>query len=139
LSIFLNEFTKAGIFTDGKLIKTESIGNYDDFTWVQLYEFPNYFLVVATYCGSCFGCVGNRYNGDCYGEDDMHIGLKLPKDISNYSDALLFYKNDIFDVFKGIVLKSTIITNKDEAMNEFLSIKEKIRIEEHDRKIESYR
>lgn len=123
LSMFLSQFTTAGIFITGKLIKTESIGTYEDFTFVQLYEFPKYFLVVATYCGSCDGCVRNRYN-------DYDI---LPTDIIKYSDAMTFYKNQLLDVFKGIVLKSTIINNKADAMNEFQILKEQIYDEEAER------
>ena len=123
LSIFLNQFTKLGIFTDGKLIKTDSFGHYTDFTWVQLYQFPNYFLVVATYVGSCDGCIRNRY------EDNSN--QDLPSNIKTEADALLFYKNDILNVYNNIILKSTIINNKNEALSEFQSIKEKIQNDEN--------
>lgn len=49
---------RTGIFRSGVLLETKATGENADLVLYQQYKFPNYYVVLQNYVGSCAGCSG---------------------------------------------------------------------------------
>lgn len=130
-SEIIHPLLKLGFFKNAKVVKYDSVGTYSDFTWIQMYKFEGerpYFVIVATYVGSCYGCLG-RYACNC-DKDDCECERKTPKTVKSYVEALEYFKSRFLDCFKDIVAKSTVIENEAEALEMFSEISKKVYGEE---------
>jgi hypothetical protein len=130
-SDIIHPLLKYGFFKNAKLVKQDSVGEYSDFNYINMYKFEGekpYFVIVATYVGSCYGCL-NRYKCNCPANNDNSDCIcesKPPTTIKFQRGAYEHFKNRFLDCFKSIVAKSTIVENEIEALEMFSEISKKV-------------
>lgn len=127
----IHPLLESGFFKNAKLVKQDGVGKYSDFNYIHMYKFEGekpYFVIVATYVGSCYGCL-NRYTCNCNSRNDDSDCIcesKPPDTIKFQRDAYNYFKNRFLNCFKNIVAKSTVVENETEALEMFLEISKKV-------------
>jgi hypothetical protein len=126
----IHPLLKLGLFKNATLFKQDSVGTYDDFTWIQMYKFEvekPYFVIVATYVGSCYGCL-HRYVCHCSENNSVNCQCdsKIPNTIKTKSEAFDYFRSRFLDCFKNIVSKATVVENETDASDLFLEIKDRV-------------
>lgn len=142
-SEIIHPLLKSGFFKNAKLIKYNGVGTYTDFTYIHMYKFEGekpYFVIVATYVGSCYGCL-NRYMCNCPAKNDNSdctCESEPPNTIKFERDAYEHFKNRFLDCFKNVVARSTIVENETEALEMFLEISKKVLDDEREISMSKY-
>jgi hypothetical protein len=106
-NFIIRNIMEVGIFDD--LVENIEVGEYSTTTFVQLYKFENYYVVLSTYIGSCAGCLEPHINNICAEQSEY----------MSCHDSLLYYKNTIIDYIKQQIYKSSIHCNLHDAKSEF--------------------
>jgi len=138
-SDILHHLLEVGLFKNVKIVKSIGVGTYDDRSIIQMYKFENdkeskhYYVIVATYVGSCYGCIQNKYAHECDNDDYCTCERKVPESIKTKLDAFEHFKTKFLEKIKGIVAKATVVENESEAIDMFSEISEKVLDEERAR------
>tara|TARA_B110000261_G_C13037075_1_gene338750 strand:+ start:138 stop:716 length:579 start_codon:yes stop_codon:yes gene_type:complete len=117
LSEFLGHLKKISIFKDAELKLYKQVGTDSSSTFVQVYKFNSYFVMLSTYIGSCPGCILSAQN--------FPKGFVREDYVDNQTldEATRYYKKSIFLYLEQQVAKASIHETYEAALTEYNDLK----------------